>query len=147
MFWVTNSADKLSDSCFMVYFSLFEDHCLHHGHRYYSSLSNTLHQTCKTGGSWSQCKRSTRPQATPCYTSWPGAEYVKCTMSLFLSQAKIFHQNINTDTLIVDSRQASHVVKNNMASCTTTSQSCGRWWSDRGLCFYTGSKHIHLYMY
>lgn len=49
--------------------------------------------------------RGLRPPATQCYTSWPGAEYVKCTMSLFLSQAKIFHQNINTDTLIVDSRQ------------------------------------------
>lgn len=131
MFCVTNSADKMSDCCFIMYFSLFEDHCLHHGHRYFSSLSNILHQACKTG---SKDKRSRRPQSTQCYTSWPGAEYVKCTVSFFFCHKPRYFIRTLTLTLwslTLDSESCGK--KHNMAPCTTTLQSCGLCWSDQEL--------------
>lgn len=106
MFCVTNSADKMSDCCFIMYFSLFEDHCLHHGHRYFSSLSNILHQACKTGDQDPRI-RGLGDLNLHNVTQVGREQSMLSALCpfFFLSQAKIFHQNINTDTLITDSRQ------------------------------------------
>lgn len=135
MFCVTNSADKMSDCCFIMYFSLFEDHCLHHGHRYFSSLSNILHQACKTGDQDPRIRGL--GDLNLHNVTQVGREQsmlsALCPSFFFCHKPRYFIKTLTLTlwSLTLDSESCGK--KHNMAPCTTTLQSCGLCWSDQEL--------------
>lgn len=126
-----------TDCCFIMYFSLFEDHCLHHGHRYFSSLSNILHQACKTGDQDPRIRGL--GDLNLHNVTQVGQEQsmlsALCPSFFFCHKPRYFIKTLTLTlwSLTLDSESCGK--KHNMAPCTTTLQSCGLCWSDQELYF------------